>query len=225
MGPHAPLIDISEDKLVEFELEVMPLPQYDPENPKMISQGPSVCIFNKDDPQEVLASWLFTQYLLTNEVQIAYAGTEGYVPVTQKAQQSDAYLDYLARSGEDNLEHYDVKIKASRLLLDHTDHTFVTPVYNGSASLRNAAGQMIEDVTKSVRRKKNVDDAFIEKLYADMISLYRLDQIELADNGEKDLGPLPKASVWLLASLAAAWIMIGIYVFTEYLRKKKQSAE
>ncbi len=221
MGPHAPLIDISEDKLVDFELEVMALPQYDPENPKMISQGPSVCIFNKDDPQEVLASWLFTQYLLSNEVQISYAGTEGYVPVTQKAQQSDAYQDYLARSGEDNLEHYDVKIKASRLLLEHTDHTFVTPVYNGSASLRNAAGQMIEDVTKSVRRKKTVDDAFIEKLYDDMISLYRLDQIELADDGEKDLGPLPKASVWLLAALAAAWIMIGIYVFTEYLRKKK----
>ena len=36
----------------------------------MISQGPSVCIFNKDDPQEVLASWLFAQFLLTDEVQI-----------------------------------------------------------------------------------------------------------------------------------------------------------
>ena len=30
----------------------------------MISQGPSVCVFNKEDPQEVLASWLFTLYLL-----------------------------------------------------------------------------------------------------------------------------------------------------------------
>ena len=39
----------------------------------MISQGPSVCVFNKRDPQEVLASWLFAQYMLTDEVQIAYA--------------------------------------------------------------------------------------------------------------------------------------------------------
>ena len=48
----------------------------------MISQGPSVCVFNKEDPQEVLASWLFSQFLLTKEVQIPYSQTEGYVPVT-----------------------------------------------------------------------------------------------------------------------------------------------
>ena len=30
---------------------------------QMISQGPSVCVFNKEDPQEVLASWLLAQFL------------------------------------------------------------------------------------------------------------------------------------------------------------------
>ena len=74
-------------------------PQYDPQHPQMISQGPSLCVFNKEDPQEVLASWLFTQYLLTNPVQIAYSGTEGYVPVTLDAQNSPEYQDYLAREG------------------------------------------------------------------------------------------------------------------------------
>ncbi|MFQ9393163.1 MAG: extracellular solute-binding protein [Lachnospiraceae bacterium] len=86
--------------MVEFETEVGPIPQFDPENPQMISQGPSICIFNKEDPQEVLASWLFTQYLLSNEVQIAYSETEGYVPVTSKAQDSAEYQDYLSRAGE-----------------------------------------------------------------------------------------------------------------------------
>ena len=204
----------------------MTIPQFDPGHPQMISQGPSVCIFNKDDPQEVLASWLFTQYLLTNDVQIAYAGTEGYVPVTSKVQGSDAYQDYLARSGEDNSAHYDVKIRASKLLLDNTQNTFVTPVYNGSASLRSAAGQMIEEVTKAVRRKKTVDDAFIEKLYADMTSLYRLDQIagqggKAAVIGEDDLGPLPSAAVALIAALTGAWVLMGTYVIRQRLRKKK----
>lgn len=226
MGPDAPLIDISEDKLVKFEMEIMPIPQVDPENPQMISQGPSVCIFNKEDPQEVMASWLFTQYLLTNDVQIAYAGTEGYVPVTLKAQNSDVYRDYIARSGEDNNEHYSIKIRASKLLMDNTGHTFVTPVYNGSASLRNAAGQMIEDVTKSVRRKKTVDDAFIDKLYADMTSLYRLDQLESErSDGEvgAELGPLPAASVALLCGLAAAWTMLAAYVICGMIKKKRRS--
>ena len=136
MGANAPLSDISPDAFVDFETVVMPIPQFDPENPQMISQGPSICIFNKEDSQEVLASWLFTQFLLTNEVQIPYAQTEGYVPVTSKAQQDPTYQDYLSRSGEDNDTYYDVKIEATQLLLDHTDDTFVTPVFNGSASLR-----------------------------------------------------------------------------------------
>lgn len=225
MGSHAPLSDISPDKFVEFETAVMPIPQFDPDNPKMISQGPSVCIFNKEDPQEVLASWLFTQYLLTNDVQIAYACTEGYVPVTSKAQSSGAYQEYLARSGEDNDEHYDVKIRASKLLLDNTHSTFVTPVYNGSASLRSAAGQMIEEVTKAVRRKKTVDDAFMEKLFADMTSLYRLDQLAGQGKaeviGEGDPGPLPDAAVALIAALAGTWILMGAYVLRQRIRKKK----
>jgi len=223
MGPDAPLIDISEEKLMDFEIEIMMIPQYDPSNPQMISQGPSVCVFNKEDPQEVLASWLFTQYLLTNDIQMAYAGTEGYVPVTSKAQNSAEYCAYLAREGEDTAQHYDIKIRASKLLLENTDRTFVTPVYNGSASLRNAAGQMIEDVTKSVRRKKTVDDAFIDKLYTDMASLYRLDQLESQRTGGmvgQVNGPLPKASVALLASLGCAWILILGYALFELRRKK-----
>ncbi len=216
MGTNAPLCDISPDKLVAFETEVLPIPQFDPENPQMISQGPSVCIFNKADSQEVLASWLFTQYLLTNEVQISYSQTEGYVPVTSKAQQSPEYQDYLSRCGEDNLLHYDVKIKAANLLLDHTDHTFVTPVFNGSTSLRDASGQMIENTVKSVRRKETVDDAYIENLYADMTALYRLDQIggsgNLSATQKADLGKLPVMSVVLLSGLGTVWLLILLYV-------------
>ncbi|MDO4620962.1 MAG: extracellular solute-binding protein [Lachnospiraceae bacterium] len=209
MGSDAPLIDIAESALVDFETEVMMIPQYDPEHPQMISQGPSVCVFNKEDPQQVLASWLFTQYLLTNEVQIAYAQTEGYAPVTAKAQQSEEYQDYLARSGEDS-DHYKVKIDATKLLLDHTADTFTTPVFNGSASLRVAAGQLIESVTKSVRRKATADDAFFENLFSEVTSLYHLDQIVPADStdGKKPLGPLPTASKLLLGTLLAVWIGI-----------------
>ena len=224
MGTDAPLSDISEDKIVEFETVVMPIPQFDPAHPQMISQGPSVCIFNKEDPQEVLASWLFAQYLLTNEVQIAYSGTEGYVPVTSKAQESEEYRAYLKACGEDEA-HYEVKIKAADLLLTHMEDTFVTPVFNGSASLRDAAGQMIETTVKSVRRKQTVDDTYMEKLYADMSSLYRLDQIERQNgmsSGRADLGKLPRTAVILLVSLAGAWILILLYVTADLLRKKKR---
>ena len=224
MGTDAPLSDISEDKLVEFETEVMTIPQFDPENPVMISQGPSVCVFNKADHQEVLASWLFAQYLLTNEVQIAYAGTEGYVPVTSKAQQSAEYQDYLSRGGEDNETYYDVKIKASKLLLENTRNTFVTPVFNGSASLRDAAGQMIENVSKSGKRKETVNETYIQALYEDMTSLHRLDQIAGAggrEAGKEELGKLPGTAVALLLAIAGAWILMAVYVICGWLKKKE----
>jgi len=224
MGTDAPLCDIAEEKIVEFETVVMELPQFDWENPQMISQGPSMCIFNKEDPQEVLASWLFVQFMLTNEVQIAYAQTEGYVPVTLKAQNSAEYQDYLSRSGEDNNLYYSVKLDATKLLLDNINNTFVTPVFNGSASLRDAAGQMIEETVKGVRRKKTVDEEFISNLFSDMTSLYRLDQLELqggAGQGEKVLGELPKASKVLLSALLVAWALILLYGAIQLVKSKR----
>ena len=221
MGSEAPLIDISEDALVQFETAVRTIPQFDPEHQKMISQGPSICIFNKSNPQEVLASWLFAQYLLTNEVQTAYAETEGYVPVTLKAQQSAEYQDYLSREGEDGIAHYEVKIKASKLLLDHTKETFVTPVFNGSTSLRDAAGQMIENVTKSVRRKEKVNEQYLEKLFTDITALYRLDQ-HAAEEEKADMGELPGASRVLLTALVCAWVLIGVYSLFDAIKSKKK---
>ena len=221
MGSEAPLVDIAPEKLVKFETAVLPIPQYDPENPTMISQGPSMCLFWKDDPQQVLASWLFAQYLLTNDVQIAYAQTEGYVPVTRKAQQSDAYQDYLSRAGEDNDLHYSVKLEATKLLLESTGSTFVTPVFNGSASLRNAAGQLVEDVNKSVRRGETLDSRYISRLYKEVSSLYRLDQIR-TDPGAAP-GEIPATSKTLLGVLALCWLAMGAYAVREKTRKSSKT--
>ena len=222
MGSDAPLVDISEDALIDFETVVMPIPQQDTEHPQMISQGPSVCIFNKEDSGEVLASWLFAQYLLTNGVQIAYSQTEGYVPVTRKAQNSAEYQDYLSREGENNELYYAIKLQAAKLLLSNTENTFVTPVFNGSASLRDAAGQLVESVTKSMRRKETVDEAYMEKLFADTTSLYRLDQITADGSGKVELGEMPTASIVLLCSLGGIWICLGAYYLAEAVKKRKK---
>ena len=225
MGSKAPLSDISADKFVDFETAVMPIPQFDPASPRMISQGPSICVFNKSDPQEVLASWLFAQYLLSNPVQIAYSETEGYIPVTANAQNSPEYQDYLSREGEDDSLHYEVKLQATKLLLENTPNTFVTPVYNGSASLRDAAGQLIEETVKSVRRKQTVDDAYLEKLFDNVTALYRLDQIsgqQGGAGGKKDLGPLPGEAVVLLASLGAIWGILGVIAITEWAKQRQK---
>ena len=221
MGSKAPLSDISEDKIVDFETVVRPIPQYDTSDLKMISQGPSVCIFNKQDPQVVLASWLFAQFLLTNETQIAYAETEGYIPVTTKAGESTEYQDYLAGCGSDNDLHYDVKIKAAEMLMENKENTFVTPVFNGSASLRDAAGQMIENTAKAARRKQTVDDKFFDSMFDDMVSLYHLDQISATTGKSGDLGPLPGPAKALIVALIIAWIGIIGFNLKDIIKKRK----
>lgn len=219
IGSDAPLSDIAAESIVEFETVVMPIPQFDTENPTMISQGPSVCVFNKEDPQEVLASWLFVQYLLTDGIQIDYSTTEGYVPVTSKAQESEPYQSYLSARGDDNDAHYSVKIDAAKLLLANMENTFVTPVFNGSTSLRNAAGEMIEKVAKSTRRKETVDDAYMERLYDDVTSLYKLDNID-ASGGEEEATPLPAESVVLLAGLGGIWVLLILYYVSGKIRAR-----
>ena len=226
MGSDAPLMDIPKDKIVPFETAVRPIPQFDPEHPAMISQGPSLCLFNKEDPQEVMASWLFMQFLLTNDVQTAYSETEGYVPVTKKAQESPEYQEYLAGEGSDNNAHYAVKIQAAKLLLDNTSNTFVTPVFNGSVSLRDAAGQLIEDTARSTRRRETVDDAYIDELFDKVTALYRLNisgsgEEGMSGGGKQDLGPLPSGAKALLIALAAAWVLIGLTALGALIYRKK----
>ena len=223
MGSDAPLVDIPEENMVDFETAVMTIPQFDTNAPQMISQGPSMCIFNKEDPQEVLASWLFMQFMLTNEVQIAYSQTEGYIPVTSKAQNSPEYEDYLSREGEDNDFYYDIKIKAAKLMIDNTENSFTTAVFNGSTSLRDAAGQLVENVTKSIRRHQTVNEEYIDNLYEDMTSLYHLDNTELSAGTISHLTPLPLESKILISAICTVWVFILVYLAVGIIKKRKNS--
>ena len=226
MGSEAPMLDIHEEQVVPFTTEVRPIPQFDPAHPRMISQGPSICVFSKRDDQEVLASWLFAQYLVSDAVQLAYAETEGYLPVTLKAQNSEAYRDYVARKGEDNSEHYAVKIEASELLRKHTADTFTTPVFNGSASLRSAAGQLVENVARSARRKEEIGDAYFDKLFSEVSSLYRLDQIGKSAREAQDtsMKALPAESWALLIAIPAIWLVIGAVKLAQRRRERMKAA-
>ena len=214
MGCHAPNIDNGVD-VIEFETKVMTVPQYAPDNPAMISQGPSLCLFYKDDPGEVLASWLFMQFMLTNEVQIAYAKTEGYCPVTTKAQNAPEYVDYLQRGGEDNKDYYSVKVEATKLLLDNIDNTFVTPVFNGSASLRNAAGQLIEEITKSAFKGEEIGRAYYDALTEKMMAMYHLTN--------DTVKPIGTGAVILLCAISVGWVCIGIYYAQVLVKKRKKN--
>ena len=65
-------------------------------------------------------------------------------------------------------------------------------------------------------------DAYMQKLYRDGVSLYRLGQGSDASFGKKELGAMPLTSVILLSTLAVTWILILLYVGREYLKNRKK---
>ena len=109
---------------------------------------------------------------------------------------------------------------ATKILLDNIDNTFVTSVFNGSTSLRNAAGHLIEDVSKAAKRGDTVNSAYIEKLYTETAKLYRLDSTTAMD-GDRTLGEMPVTSVILLSSIAAIWVIIAAFALKRRLIKNK----
>ncbi len=129
-----------------FETGVAMPPQVDASNPKVISQGPSLCIFKDDNPQEVLASWLFVKFLTSDSsFQAAYSINTGYAPVIQSVQNNDTYKAWLEKAnGHNNLQALTVK-----QALAMADAYYVSPAFNGSSTARDQVGILMQDALVS----------------------------------------------------------------------------
>lgn len=210
-----------------FETELRVIPQVDEKNPKMISQGPSICLFNKEDSGEVMASWLFAQFLLSDSVQMEYQKTEGYLPVTNKVLKSNEFKDYLNGN-----EIYSGCKKAKELLLNNLDNTFVTPVFNGSADVRSAAGYLINGIstqTSSFQTKASIE----EKLYANAIKNYDLTDLYKntdfnQDDSENEIKEMTSVEMlaWkygLIIGIIVVWSGLIAYFIVDKAKKIKMN--
>ena len=125
-----------------FEVGVASIPQVDPSNPKVISQGPSLCILKsgKSTPQQIVASWLFVKYLTTNMAfQTEFSSTSGYMPVIESAQDNEIYAEWLANAnGYDYLQALVVKVG-----LEQASAYFTSPAFNGSSVARTQVGALL----------------------------------------------------------------------------------
>ncbi len=140
-----------------FECAMATPPQVNPDSPKVISQGPSLCIFKDKNPQEVVASWLFVKFLTTNpEFQAEFSMASGYAPVIQSVQENEVYQNWLnAANGYNNLTALSVK-----LALSQADAYFVSPAFNGSSDARDQVGILMQDAMAGAG-----SDAEIKKLF------------------------------------------------------------
>ena len=117
-----------------FEVGIATIPQLDNNNRKVISQGPSLCIFKKSDPQEVVASWLFAKFLTTNvEFQAEFSMASGYVPVLKSVSENPVYADFLENADGGNY----IAALSAKVCLEQTDAYYTSPAFNGSSTARS----------------------------------------------------------------------------------------
>ena len=142
-----------------FETGMATPPQVNPAAPKVISQGPSLCLFDSENPQEVVASWLFMKFLTTDVAfQAEFSMASGYAPVIKSVQDNAVYQAWLDKaSGYNNLTALSVK-----LALSQSDAYFVSPAFNGSSVARDQVGILMQDALVST--DANID-AVLDRLF------------------------------------------------------------
>ena len=125
-----------------FEVGIAPIPQVDASNPKAISQGPSVCIFQQENEQEVYASWLFVKFLTTDvEFQASFSEASGYVPVLKNVNEDPYYKEFI-----DGASGYKTGIAAysAKVCLEQANAYYVSPAFNGSSKARDEVGLLMQ---------------------------------------------------------------------------------
>ena len=145
------------DGTYPFEVGITTIPQLDADNKKVISQGPSLCIFKKSNPQEVAASWLFVKFLTTNvEFQAEFSMASGYVPVLKSVAEHPVYADFLASADGGNY----VAALSAKVCLEQQDAYYTSPAFNGSSTARDEVGALL---TKCLVDSASDLDAMIQK--------------------------------------------------------------
>ena len=151
-----------------FEVGIAPIPQVNPNDPKVISQGPSLVVLNNTNRQAVIASYLFVEFLTTNvEFQAEFSMVSGYMPVLESVMDNEMYkTEFLDKAdGGDNIAALSVKIG-----LEQKDSYYVSPAFTGSSTARDEVGNLIQNVLINYGTASN-KKALIDEFFKDAIAI------------------------------------------------------
>lgn len=142
-----------------FSVDVVKVP-YENNNPLYVSQGPTLTLLKSNGVSDEVNEfrkeygWKFLKYITNtvNNVDAAYLGSEGYVPVRESSYQVDYYQEYLLNEDDDFLP------KTANCVINEIQGRYLTtPVFKGSSAARDNVGGI---VTQVLIGNKTIDKAF-----------------------------------------------------------------
>ncbi len=147
-----------------FEVGIASIPQLGNGNNKVISQGPSLCIFAKENEQEVVATWLFVKFLTTNvDFQAEFSMASGYVPVLKSVADNAAYAEFIDQADGGKY----ISALSAKVCLEQEDYYYTSPAFNGSTTARSQVGTLL---TKCLTADDGGDvDAMIEAAFEEAV--------------------------------------------------------
>ena len=150
-----------------FEVGITSIPQMCENNKKVISQGPSVCIFKKANPQEVVASWLLVKFLTTSvQYQAEFGKASGYVPVLKSVAEDPTYSAFIANADKGN--DFATAL-AAKVCLEQEDAYYTSPAFNGSSMARDQIGYALTKILPFNSDSDEEINKFINQAFAEAV--------------------------------------------------------
>lgn len=140
-----------------FEKGIAPVPHAANGQTLVTSLGPDLCIFDSENPQEVIASWLFVKYLTTcTDFQVDFSCDHGFMPVIQSAIDHPRFQTYLDSANDTT----DIFALATAVTVKQNYYN--TPVFVGSDVVRKEVGNLL---TSTLNTKNTDVDKLIDELF------------------------------------------------------------
>lgn len=120
----------------------------------VISQGPSLVMFDTGDTERETMAWMFMKELLDPTFQSTFSQTSGYNPVRLSTYQKDEYKTFLAKTSS-------IVSQAANVASTLQDNFFTSPAFDGSTDARVQIGTALVYVIKGEKTgAKALADAY-----------------------------------------------------------------
>jgi len=154
----------------DFKIGVARIPHAEGNDPKVISQGPDICILDHDDDNRALASWLFYKHLTNTENSKSWAvDSTGYMPIRKSVYEDPEYMELndttlLTEKTEEML-----RALVANYGEEVSEETYTSPAFKGSSTCRSVVKSLMQEILTSSTDMSNIDSMF-----ADAVNLCKL---------------------------------------------------
>ena len=121
----------------------------------------------KENPQEVIASWLFVKYLTTcPEFQIEFSMASGYIPVLKSVMNYSFYTNWLSHADGGTY----IAALSAKVCMEQEAAFFVAPAFNGSSQAREEVGLLLCNALSFSPNSGETVEEMINRLFKNAIA-------------------------------------------------------